>query len=98
MATLEVKVKGDEFNPSSQDGANGDTVKFINKRDESVTIDLNLTPGFYSQTSLALSANGEGSVTITGTSGAGEFKAPKKDSRKRDEGNIKGDVKINTSR
>jgi hypothetical protein len=99
MATLNtVKVKGDKFEPSSQDGHNGDTVPFANKRDQAVTVTLDAN--FFNPSSLTLAAEGQsgdsGNVNIIGTSGTGNFKAPKKkkDTPEQDEGDIKGDIVV----
>jgi hypothetical protein len=97
MATLNtVKVKGDKFEPSSQNGNNGDTLPFKNKRD--IPVSVTLDPAFFSPSVLNLSAEGHsgdgGSVSVIGTSGTGSFEAPKKKDNdpSQDEGDIKGDV------
>jgi hypothetical protein len=100
MATLNtVKVKGDQFEPTSQRGSNGDTVPFKNKRDQAVTVSLD--PNFFSPSSLQLQPEGQsgdsGNATITATTGTGVFKAPKKKndvSPKQSDEDIKGDIVV----
>jgi hypothetical protein len=102
MAQLEVKVKDGKFEPSSQNGANSDTVHFHNKRSTSVTITL-ATP-FFSKSSITLAPEGQsgdtGSATVNGTSGTGSFEAPEKKSPspKQGEGDIKGDIIVNPNK
>ena len=95
MADIEFKVKGDAFEPASQNGSPGMKVKFKNKRSSQVTIELD--PNFYDQGSLNVPGDGDNHVHIKSTAtGTGVFTAPSTDSRKRD--GISGDVIINPKR
>ena len=97
MATIGVTVHGDKFSPSSQSGNQNDTVEFTNHRNAQVTVNLNVTPNFYSKASLTLNANGgTGTAKINASSGTGKFKAPMASSggAKQGDDDIKGEIVI----
>ena len=98
-----VKVKDGEFDPKvcSFDADQGPfAVKFENRRGGSVTI--NLGPrGFWANNdgSISIGEGGSQEVPIVASSGNGVYAAPDvAASPGADEGNIKGDIKINPSK
>ncbi|HEY8206193.1 MAG TPA: hypothetical protein VIG99_01840 [Myxococcaceae bacterium] len=95
MAELHVKVKDGKFDPESQRGEPGDTVKFENERGSSVTVDLD--PDFYSTNQIQMNASGNKNVTIKSTAeGTGVFSTTTVNSKKRD--TMNGEVVIQPRR
>ena len=94
MSDLNVKVKNGEFQPQSQTGVPGQTVKFKNDRSAAVTITL--APNFYSQGTLNIHSGDTKDVTILSTAtGTGPFSAPQAGVA---QDGVQGDIRINPSK
>jgi hypothetical protein len=95
---LDISVFANEFSPSYATGSPGETVIFLNRRNQSVTITLGEQ---FSQSSLPLVAYGSGSVTIKSTAtGLAPFSAPYEQvsSPAQDKGIMTGDIDIDPSK